>query len=635
MLEQGMPEIRARLGDRKRSFPVGHLFRVCVLLFLTGLLPLQAANSLKGHPSPYLALHGDDPVDWLPWGAEALKLARKEDKLLFVSVGYFACHWCHVMQRESFADADVAAMLNKYFVSVKVDRELDPVLDARLMTFLRATAGTGGWPLNVFLTPDAHPLVGIVYRPRDEFLELLGGLQRKWESDRGELHAAAIEVDQLLADSNVENQAIVAGKTLSELEKKYRQEVMERADMLQGGFNGQARFPFLPQLQAALNFNRDSPATEEVEFLRLTLDQMIGQGLRDHVGEGFYRYTVDPDWQTPHFEKMLYTNALMVNLLLDASKGFHRPEYKAVALGTLAFMDREMSASGGALVASLSAVDDNDVEGGYYLWRQAELKQLLNKKNLAFINAAWGMSQADDGSGLLPVRVSSDSTLRDRFGLTQSELAARFSQVRSILIKHRSKTRVKPRDEKRLSGWNGLALSAFAQGYGEDERLRKRGADLAVFLSQTVWDGTTLYNAVDDKNRGLGNGSLEDYAYVSRGLLEWGEATGDQASLMAGQAIMRSAWQRFFSEKGWRLEEQTLLPLQKYQTHLGDHTLPSPEAVLIQATRLSAALPVSKGQGGDRQLLKKIQKLLSTVTQGMVSETFLYPSLIDVAADAP
>ncbi len=594
------------------------------LMVLSLLTPLWASNALQGNASPYLALHGDDPVDWQEWSKAALDKARKEDKLIFVSVGYFACHWCHVMQRESFSDPEVAKILNQHFVSIKVDRELNPALDQRLMTFLQATAGRGGWPMNVFLTPDGHPLVGIVYRPKDSFLRLLNSLQERWKVEREGLQMAAEEVDQLLANAQNDEQQVVKGKKVADLAPRYRQDVMDLGDHLQGGFKGQTRFPYAPQLQAFLDLNARKPREDEQEFLRLTLDQMIHKGLRDHVGDGFFRYTVDPDWETPHYEKMLYTNAMLASLLLDAGKQLEKPEYTAAALGTLRFMMREMNAAGGAFVASLSAVDDHDVEGGYYRWTQAELKALLSEEDLALVNVGWGMQRLDGDEALLPIMTRSLPELQKDFDLDGEALARRFDKIRSALLSYREKNRVQPRDDKRLAGWNGLALSAFAKGVQEDPSLKPRGAQLAAFLSRSLWDGKSLQKAVDAQGRGLGAGAFEDYAYVAKGLIDWGLAAGDDKSVAAGEAVAASAWQRFYSPEGWLDVEETLLPKPLLQRHLRDQTLHSPEAVLIQATLRSPAL--SKSRGGE------VERLLSQVTKSLLNDSFGYPGLIAVAA---
>ncbi|MGV6859959.1 MAG: thioredoxin domain-containing protein [bacterium] len=588
---------------------------------------LAVANSLKENPSPYLALHGNDPVDWQEWGTAPLEQARKEDKLIFVSVGYFACHWCHVMQRESFSDPAVAKVLNEHFVSIKVDRELNPVLDQRLMTFLQATSGRGGWPMNVFLTPDGHPLVGIVYRPKDSFLQLLDSLQERWKSDRAGLQLAAEEVDQLLAESQIDGQQPVAGKKVADLADRYRKDVMDLGDHLEGGFKGQTRFPYAPQLQALLDMNHRTPHDGELEFLRLTLDQMLGKGLRDHVGGGFFRYTVDPGWETPHYEKMLYTNAMLARLLFDAAATLNRPEYQDVAVETLRFMDREMSAQGGAFVASLSAVDDQNIEGGYYHWTQDELKRILTESELDFVNVAWGMLRQDGDDGLLPIKVRNNAALREDFGLNENALEKRVEAIRGKLLAYREKHRVQPRDTKRLTGWNGLALSALARGMEQTRLFKKRGNALAEFLADTVWDGTQLQKAVDSKNQGLGKAALEDYAYASKGLLDWGLATGNSHFVTVGQAMVNSAWEKFFTAKGWLEKEGVLLPSVVYQRHIRDQTLYSPEAVLLRSTLLLA----TREKGTEVAQMPDVESLLLVVTKSMLNDVFSYPSLINVA----
>jgi uncharacterized protein YyaL (SSP411 family) len=596
---------------------------ILAMILTLPLMPVDAANTLAHSPSPYLALHGNDPVDWRNWDQAALEKARKEDRLIFVSVGYYACHWCHVMQRESFSDTGIAAALNRDFVSIKVDRELNPALDNRLMAFVQATTGRGGWPMNVFLTPDGYPIMGLTYAPPGRFERIVTGLQERWKHERDALEKAAREVDEVLAGQRLLEDRILEDKPVAAWQQALPQALMKTADTLKGGFGNRAKFPSIPQLWALLELG---DGEEVEEFLQLSFDTMASQGLHDVVGGGFFRYTVDPNWETPHYEKMLYTNALLALLYFRAAERFDKPEYRRIALETLDFMQAEMTAKGGAFIASLSAVDEAGVEGGYYLWSQKQLRRYLSDEEMDLVNVGWAMNRYNDADAeVLPLQVMEPGELAAQFGLKEGELAERLGAIRSKLKRAREKARSVPRDSKRLAGWNGLALAALAEGARNSESWKQRGKQLRDFMLQRLWDGRSLSRAVDDRGRSLGAGGLEDYAFVAFGLLSWAAATGDKPALRAGHRILQQAWNRFHQPQGWLETEQTLLPTPLYQRHISDGALPSGEAMLLRATRRYLAL------NSDPDLEKLLSQVLSTSTQSMEEGLYWYASLVAAA----
>lgn len=621
------------MAERQRPLNAALLWNCLIMLrslivvccCLLALAPAVQSNELAGNPSPYLALHGHDPVDWHSWNAAALSKAHREDKLIFVSLGYFSCHWCHVMQRESFANPEIGKILNAHFVSIKVDRELNPVLDDRLMTFVQATAGRGGWPLNVFLTPDGYPLFGMTYAPPEEFKRTLTKLYSRWKSERQVLEQAAQELDDMLAQSQLEANQTVDGLPIAALKNDFIDAALRHADELKGGFGQRAKFPSTPQLNALLTLG--SERSEVTEFLTLTLDHMAQQGLRDLVGGGFFRYTVDPNWETPHYEKMLYTNALLVRLYLNAANQLARSDYTEVALDTLTFMEREMSAPGGAFIASLSAVDDHNHEGGYYLFQQKQLKSLLTEKALQLVNVAWGMDRYyDEETEILPRWEKSADEVATAFNMSPAQLKKQLSEVRSKLLAYREKTRRIPKDDKRLSGWNGLTLSAYADSLSVTPSHRARGEALAKFLAEKVWSGKQLYRAVDAQDHPLGDGSLEDYAYVSAGLLDWAMATNNKNYLQIAAHIIQQAWTVFHHPQGWLKSTETLLPNPVYEMHISDGPIPSPEALLLESTRRLA-----QRNAKFQPLLKKARTSVQKATQAIVDSPYFYASLISAA----
>ncbi len=605
-------------------FPQSNRWLFIVILALLPALS-AGANELANNPSPYLAMHGHDPVNWRAWGPEVLKQAKRENKLLFVSIGYFACRWCHVMQRESYQDREVAAVLNRHFIAVKVDRELNPVLDERLIEFVQATAGRAGWPLNVFLTPEGYPVVGMTYVPRDRFVQVLNELQKRWKRERKQLTEAARDVDDMLAVATEADNRPVE-KPLSALYPQVIDEALQLADRLQGGFGQQMKFPMAPQLAALLQWLEKNDNPELKEFLGVTLDAMSRRGLFDHVGGGFFRYTVDPSWSTPHYEKMLYTSAMLAPIYLRAARQLDKPGYRQVALRTLDFMLDELAAPGGGYIASLSAVDDQGREGGYYLWSQADLQKLFSGKDLDFVNAVWDMlREPAPALGNLPIEDFDRAHIEDVFDLDDAGLEKKLREIRQRLKREREAHRHAPRDDKRLAGWNGMALAAFAEAADAGERYRRAGQALARFIGKTFWRGGDLVKAVDRQGRPLGPAVLFDYAAVADGLSAWAEKTGDRhARQLAGQ-IVRRAWKLFHADNGWRQNAEDLLPHPLRQRHIRDSALPSPEALLLRATRRVL------DNADDPALAKALASVTGVSSKGSEAEPFYHASLISAA----
>jgi len=580
-----------------------HRLPLLPILLLLALLPTAApaGNALRGSDSPYLAMHGDDPVDWQPWSAEALARAKRENKLIFVSIGYFSCHWCHVMQRETYRNAEVARYLNQHFVAVKVDRELNPALDAYLIEFVTRTRGVAGWPLNVFLTPAGHPLVGMTYLPTKRFLTLLAQLEEQWRESPDYLREAAAEAAEVLRGEPPSPTPPLTAADVARYADALVEQALQIGDNLSGGFGEQTKFPVAPHLQALLTAWQRKPDAALKELLELTLDRMASQGLRDHLGGGFFRYTVDPGWHTPHFEKMLYGNALLARLYLQAAKAFRRPDYAEVARDTLDFMLAEMLTPQGGMVASFSAVDEASVEGGYYLWDDDTLQRVLDRQELALVRQVWGMQgPAAHGAGHLPMLQMTPAEAAKVLGIDARLAEKRFQSARNKLLAERRRRQL-PVDDKILAGWNGLALSALVAGARQLDEPRYRQAGQAVrdYLLKQLWDGQRLWRARGRQGE-MGQATLEDYAFAAQGLLDWAELVDSEADRRLARRWVSDAWQRFFDDSGWKLSDQTLLPGGYGVAMFSDSPLPSPSAVLLRtAWRLA-------GDEADRRRIREV-----------------------------
>jgi len=610
---------------KQRRFPA-------IAILLAGLgMPFMVngdsrlTNTMQGHGSPYLRLHENDPVAWQQWGPRVMELAKQQNKMLFVSVGYFSCHWCHVMQRESFSNKSVATLLNTHFIPVKVDRELDPALDAYLIEFVQRTRGSAGWPLNVIISSDGYPIIGITYLPKAQFSTLLQQMIQLWQKDPGAMKQMARQASQQLSEEKKLETTDLKKGIDTRLATQFLQQSMSIADEMSGGFGDQSKFPMVPQLNALLSHYERGLQISIKAFLELTLDHMATQALRDHIGGGFYRYTTDPTWQTPHFEKMLYDNAQLALLYMRAAKVLNRPDYNAIARETLNFMLRELLTPDGAFISSLSAVDSENVEGGYYLWSETSLKQLLIKREFEVVHLLWGMANKSHfEAGYLPRHVLSPDEVAEKLGINTPEVLEVIAGAQWKLFKARQQRSV-PRDDKQLAGWNGLVLQALVVGVKleKNSRFKDAAKKLRDYLATELWDGKTLLRA-KKKDQQLSEGALEDYVFAAQGLWQWYLLTGDKQDLQLVKRWVAIAWQRFYNNTGWHLSDRPLLPQNFGESVIKDAPLPSASATLLQLS-----LQLARRES-DEVLRGKVSEALSIGHSVLRQSPFTYPSQIEV-----
>ncbi|CAA9567641.1 MAG: Uncharacterized protein YyaL [uncultured Thermomicrobiales bacterium] len=512
-------------------------------------------NRLAQETSPYLLQHQDNPVDWFPWGPEALAKAREEDKPILVSIGYSACHWCHVMEHESFEDPAIAERMNELFVNVKVDREERPDLDAIYMSAVQAMTGHGGWPLNAFLTPEGVPFyAGTYFPPQDRqgmpgFPKILDAVAAAYRDRRGEVDENA---EQMRAYLDQATRATPQPGELSPTLAERALRGMHRSfDGENGGFGGAPKFPQPANLEFLLRHWKRTGDDRAAAMVHLTLDAMANGGIYDQVGGGFHRYAVDAIWLVPHFEKMLYDNAQLARVYLDAARAFDEPEYRRVATETLEYVAREMTGPEGGFYATQDA-DSEGEEGKFYVWTPAELAAVLGEEDAAVVGAYYGATPRGnfEGATILNVPRPAEEVAAE-LGVSPEALLATTAAARPKLYEAREE-RVHPgRDDKVITSWNGLMLRAFAEGSRVLERpdFREIAERNAAFLLETLRRDGRLLRTYKDGQAKL-DGYLEDYAFLIDGLISLYQATFERRWIDEALALTETMVAEFADENG-------------------------------------------------------------------------------------
>jgi len=511
-------------------------------------------NRLDEEQSPYLQQHADNPVNWQPWDGAALEAARERDIPIFLSIGYSACHWCHVMEAESFADEDVAAILNERFVPIKVDREERPDLDSLYMTTAQQATGRGGWPLSVWLTPGGKPFyVGTYFPPEPKrgqpgFEELLTDIAESWTENRDAVEERAEE----WASSTAEELESVPEQSSSTPDSTVLDAAAEaasrQADRTHGGFGRSPKFPQPRRIELLFRAAERNDTDGYREIATEALDAMASGGLYDHLGGGFHRYATDREWTVPHFEKMLYDQAQLLQVYLSGYQVTGEQRYATVVRETLDFLDRELSDPAGGFYSTLDAQSEGE-EGTFYVWTPDAVRNELTEELATLFCERFGVTAAGnfEGSSVLTIHASIDS-LAEQFDLEPNTVERRLSTARETLFEARSERTRPARDEKILAGWNGLAISACARaGFVLEESAIERATAALEFVREQLWDGTRLMRRFKDGDV-AGQGYLEDYAFLARGALDLYGVTGEvehlQFAVQLGEVIVEEFWDK-------------------------------------------------------------------------------------------
>lgn len=589
---------------------------------------MNFSNRLVNETSPYLLQHAHNPVDWFPWCDEALDLAKKEDKLILVSIGYSACHWCHVMEKESFEDAATALLMNKFFVCIKVDREERPDLDHFFMDALQAIAGQGGWPLNMFLTPDGKPFYGGTYFPpqsipqRISWKELLVQLHDAFIKRRSEIETQANNLLEHLQKSNQLNPhqnfniQLPVEEQFSDLQlKKILEQLMSSADLVDGGFGHAPKFPQTYAIQFLLRHYHFFGTDEALQHALLSLKKMIRGGIYDHVGGGFCRYSTDAQWKVPHFEKMAYDNALLLMVLTEAYQISKDEEIKDAVFETVAFLKREMLDAEGGFYAALDA-DSEGVEGKFYVWSKNEFDEIVGT-DASILHGYFNISDVGnwEHSNILFTKASLQEW-SVKYNLDNLKAKQILSTAKHKLLVEREK-RVRPvLDDKIILGWDALLSNALLQAalvfeQQEWEEISRKNID---FIMDKFFDhetGKWLHTYKDGKAKY--SAFLDDLAYLIQALIQLHETTGSFKYLQDARSITEYLIEHFSDTNNiyfyFTPSFETDVPVRKVDLY--DGATPSGNSIMAwNLIRLGIIFDQSEWKQRSYKMLKGVESTL-------------------------
>jgi len=562
-------------------------------------------NRLINETSPYLLQHAHNPVDWYPWCEEAFERAKAEDKPVLVSIGYSACHWCHVMERESFEDEETAKIMNENFINIKVDMEERPDVDQLYMLFVQATTGSGGWPLNVFVTPDKKPFFGGTYFPPQDrfnlpsFRRVLTAVSEAWRNNRDEILKSAEQIIQQIREVTHLEPNISSLK--SEILEAAFLRLVNNFDQKNGGFGGAPKFPPSMTLEFLLRYYHRTKNEKALEMVEKTCKKMAMGGIYDHLGGGFHRYTVDAIWLVPHFEKMLYDNAQLARVYLHLFQLTKDEFFKEIVVETLDYVEREMLNPEGGFYSSQDA-DSEGEEGKFFLWKMDEIEEILGEEDAKIFCFYFGVTEDGnfEGKNILHNRYSLEETA-ELLKVPLEQVIDVIQRGRQLLFEHRER-RVKPhRDEKVITSWNGLMLAAFAEASAvlNSEKYLKIAIRNADFLINNLFrDGRLLRTWKDGKARILAYS--EDHANLIDGLIELFQVYPDPKYLKMIELLSDILTEKFWDkqEGGFFFTSDEHEELGIRQKDFQDNAIPSGNSVaaetLLKLSKLTGRIEYEK-----------------------------------------
>lgn len=549
----------------------------------------KSTNHLISETSPYLLQHAYNPVDWFPWGEEALDLAKREDKLMIISIGYAACHWCHVMEHESFEDSTIAAKMNANYISIKVDREERPDIDQIYMDAAQLMTGQGGWPLNVIALPDGRPVFAGTYFPKENWGKVVDYFAEMYRTQPGKMLEQAEKITEGISQLEVpelnESGAQFDSATYAAVEDK----IVLSIDLQYGGRQGAPKFPMPTVFELLLAKNYYQPNEETKAALKVTLDGMADGGIYDHLGGGFARYSVDETWTVPHFEKMLYDNAQLISLYSHAYQVFGNEKYAQAVRETISFCNRELSDETGGFYSSLDA-DSEGEEGKFYVWSEKEIDQILGDDSELF-KTHYGVSKKGnfEGHNILE-RKASFGDLSQIFNQSEDQIQDNIASSKAKLMEVRN-GRVRPGlDDKSLTSWNGLMIIGLVDAYFalQNEDYLDRALKAGNFLksNQIQSSGQLLRNYKNGQS--TISGFLDDYAYTILAFTKLYEATFDESWLAEAKKLKEYVLTHFSDEKTqmffYTSDEDEKLIARKME--LSDNVIPASNSAMAEALYL-------------------------------------------------
>ncbi len=548
-------------------------------------------NRLQYETSPYLLQHASNPVDWFPWGEEAFDLAKATDKPVLLSIGYAACHWCHVMEQESFEDEAIAAFMNEHFICIKVDREEHPDVDHLYMDALQSIAGQGGWPLNMFVTPNRKPFYGGTYFPprpaygRVSWMEVLQAVLQSWETKREDI---TLQSEQLTR--HLQNASQIAGGTYAQPEKSLSDTIADKllrdADPEFGGFGQAPKFPATQAIRYLLEHAHFSGNSASLQQALLSLDKMIAGGIYDQIGGGFARYSTDKQWVVPHFEKMLYDNALLITVLCDAYRLTGLSRYKTVIEGTIDFCNRELRDEGGLFYCALDA-DSEGMEGKYYTWTRTEWLEALPDAHPA-VTDYFGVREEGNWEGTNILHCAKDAeTIQKIWRISPEEWAQILAEHRQRLLRARRKRIAPATDDKMILSWNALmnyALTSAAVALGCDTYMQQALSHMEELRRYFTTKENGLFHVYKNGVAKI-EGKLEDYACLVQALLYLAGSSGHTGYITVAGDFIEKAVAGFSDEKGvffyFSAHQQQDIIVRK--TEIYDGAIPSANSLMMQA----------------------------------------------------
>lgn len=574
-------------------------------------------NDLIHESSPYLLQHAHNPVNWRAWNEETLALAKKEDKPILISIGYSACHWCHVMEHESFEDEEVAKIMNEHFICVKVDREERPDVDQVYMSAVQLITGSGGWPLNCFALPDGRPFHGGTYFRKSHWIQVLKAVNTEFTTNREKLEAYSARLTKGVVQGNImpqnPNQKNDYKGILSTTVNKWK----ESMDFDWGGPNREPKFPIPNNYQFLLKYafmTDDQPLKDYVE---LTLDKMAAGGIYDQIGGGFARYSTDKYWKVPHFEKMLYDNAQLLSLYADGYRAFGKERYKEVILETVYFIERELTADGGAFYSALDA-DSEGEEGKFYVWSEAELKELFGADaDYKFLESLYHLNRFGEWEGNYVLMYNkNDEQIKKEFKLSDEQLKSKREFVQNKLLQIRAK-RIRPGlDDKSLTSWNAMMVSGLIDAYkvtGYNRALHLAQENLNFLLEKQLREENALWHSYKEGKSSI-EGFLEDYAFLIQATLDAYELEGESEFLVKASDLCEKVIADFYDEKQHMFRfnptksEELIVNTIEYQ----DNVIPSSNSVMAKNLhRLYILTANTLYRDISEEMLKHISPLVS------------------------